>query len=202
VDRNAAHFLMTTTLFLLSKTLYTMKLHGFLLCLTALLDLSLASESSSNKNSVESGIRGRQLAFDWIGGYEPRTLVTDHAAIDLDQAELERLLSDDRKFDAAKAIYEKGGHSQPIARLKLTNPGPAPDGPIPARTIVLGNNTHGETIQGRLVEDVTWAAADDVVFLHVEYEGNHDQESPLNCQVGGLVVDDSGSHEGCKSCGV
>jgi len=69
---------------------------------------------------------------------------------------------------------------------------------ISARSIVLGNNTRGDTVQGRLVNDVTLGGdVDDVVFIEVEYEGNQDEESPLNCRVGGLVVDDSGSHEGC-----
>jgi hypothetical protein len=85
--------------------------------LSLLLVTLLVVYARFNEIVGDSSLRGGLgLAYVWIAGYEPRTLVTDHAVIDLDQEEIERLLTL-RRLDSVKAIYKKGGHSQPIAQI-------------------------------------------------------------------------------------
>lgn len=164
---------------------------------TACLTLALAlSSCSALRGSVSDSHRA--LQYDWIAGYEPRTQVVDELAIDLDQREMERLLSREESFDSGKAVYEKGGHSRSIARLKLTNTTVIPEGPIQAGTTVVGKNLRGEIIRGKLVETVhPWENEGDYVILAVQYEASEDDAKPLDCQIGGLVVQAAGQHEGC-----
>jgi hypothetical protein len=143
----------------------------------------------------ESLFRQRRLSYEWIAGYEPRTLVTDHAAIDLDQKEMERLLTF-RRLDSFKAIYEKGGHSQSIAKVTLVDALP-PVMPIPSSTIVIGWSANGDMVRGRLVEEVTWTSDDKEVALLVEYEAGEVQ-GKFVCQVGGLVDVDAMNQDGCE----
>ena len=63
-----------------------------------------------------------------VATFQPRSYVTDHARIDLDVQALIRALSLMR-FDSAKAVYELGGHSAPVAFLTIE----------PLRTMVLDN---------------------------------------------------------------
>jgi hypothetical protein len=163
----------------------------------SLLVMLLAAYARSNDIVDDSSLRGgRELAYEWIAGYEPRTLVTDHAAIDLDQEVIERLLAF-RRLDDAKAIYKKGGHSQPIAQIQLVDADP-PVMPIPAGTIVIGWSNNGDMVRGRLLEETTWTSEETNVTIFVEYQRNEAQESYLNCEVGGLVEISEANGDGCK----
>jgi hypothetical protein len=140
----------------------------------------------------------RRLAEDWIAGYEPRTFVQNHAAIDLDQAQIEDLL-DQRQLVLAKTIYVQGGHSQSIARLKLLD-APPPVKPILSETIVTGRTNAGGVVRGNLVEELTWTSSDKEVDVLVEYYTNKEQVEYDDCQVGGLVSISSANRGGCKYC--
>jgi hypothetical protein len=163
-----------------------MKLFGSLLLLLA----------GYGRSDNESQFRKRQLSYEWIAGYEPRTLVKDHLAIDLDQAEMERLLTF-RRLDAFKAIYEKGGHSQSIARVTLVDAMP-PVMPIASLTIVLGRTGNGDMVRGRLVEEVSWTSDDKEVDVLVQYEATEAEDNFVGCQVGGLVDVNQTNQEGCE----
>ena len=141
-----------------------------------------------------------------IATFQPRSYVTDHARIDLDVQALVRALSLLR-FDSAKAVYELGGHSAPVAFLTVE----------PLRTMVLdntmvtGTGPTGANVSGLVSVD----AARGNTVLKVRYVGNEPTPGPttlldpstsstpsaspssdrgaLPCVVGGLeVIDLSG----------
>ena len=90
------------------------------LLLILLCHLTLVSVQSDSFTSAKSSAR--------IATFQPRSYVTDHARIDLDVQALVRALSQLR-FDSAKAVYELGGHSAPMAFLTVE----------PLRTMVQDN---------------------------------------------------------------
>lgn len=113
--------------------------------------------------------------------------VTDHCAIDLDQAamgaELARETSD--SFDAARAIYNNGGSSKPYAVVTLEQP-------LALRmskgTPVVGMNSAGGEVLGRLYND----AIDGDSSIRIQYDTSDVQESYVGCRVGSLVEQDLG----------
>ena len=160
--------------------------------------------------------RQRKLNYELLAGYEPRTLVTNQAAIDLDQAEMEYQLSH-HHLDIFRHVYEQGGHSLSVARLTLlggdadsikdaededltTLPLPSPPAyEIPKNTEVIGWTKDGDIVTGRLREAlVPWDKDDANITILVEYNSNIDQTSYLGCQMGGLVHTDTMNEDGCK----
>lgn len=174
-----------------------MKFYGSVLFLA----LQAGQGRSENAETSLRSSNRRRLAYEWIAGYEPRTLVTDHAAIDLDQAEIENLL-EYRRLDAFRQIYEKGGHSQSIARVTIGGDSTIPILPIPKSTIVIGRNDKGDVIRGRLVDEVSWTSDDKDVTILVEYDASAEQANYVGCQVGGLVkvVNATLATDGCEYC--
>jgi hypothetical protein len=162
-------------------------------CLCCLV-LSLLTVSAG---ATDSSIPGRRLSYEWIAGYEPRTLVTDHAAIDLDQKEVEKWLAA-RMLDPVKDIYQQGGHSQSTALIHLSTNTEPPKMPIPSGTIVYGWTNNGDMVHGRLTEEAFWTSKDSEVTLLIEYQANEVQDNYVNCQVGGLVITSSDNRKGCK----
>ena len=166
--------------------------------LFVLLCLKVASAQSDRFTSAKSSAS--------IATFQPRSYVTDHARIDLDVQALTRALSLLR-FDSAKAVYELGGHSAPVAFLTVE----------PLRTMVLdntmvtGTGPTGANVSGLVSVD----AARENTVLKVRYVGNEPTPGPttlldpstsstpsaspssdrgaLPCVVGGLeVIDLSG----------
>ena len=166
--------------------------------LFVLLCLKVASAQSDRFTSAKSSVS--------IATFQPRSYVTDHARIDLDVQALTRALSLLR-FDSAKAVYELGGHSAPVAFLTVE----------PLRTMVLdntmvtGTGPTGANVSGLVSVD----AARGNTVLKVRYVGNEPTPGPttlldpstpstpsaspssdrgaLPCVVGGLeVIDLSG----------
>ena len=166
--------------------------------LVVLLCLKVASAQSDRFTSAKSSAS--------IATFQPRSYVTDHARIDLDVQALTRALSLLR-FDSAKAVYELGGHSAPVAFLTVE----------PLRTMVLdntmvtGTGPTGANVSGLVSVD----AARGNTVLKVRYVGNEPTPGPttlldpstsstpsaspssdrgaLPCVVGGLeVIDLSG----------
>lgn len=170
------------------KKVLKMKLFG-----TYLLPLGVCAWSE-NESVL---LRQRRLGYEWIAGYEPRTLITDHSAIDLDQLQMEMSLKS-LNFDEFEAIYENGGHSMSIAKVILKNPKP-PLRPIPANTVVLGTAVNGDVVTGVLLSELSWTTEDKEVLLLMQYAASDDQANHLRCQVGGLVKVLLGTiQDGCK----
>jgi hypothetical protein len=139
-----------------------------------------------------------QARFTPIVTYAPMTKVTDVAALDLDQNELERQLGVGA-LNNARAVYERGGNSLSIANLTLVNP----PGPMsyPQGTQVLGRTkgSANTTVLGILVdESVTWGANPGNVTIHVQYVTSTNQKTYSDCQSGGLWTFSEANLNGCK----
>mmetsp|Transcript_7559 Transcript_7559/g.15684 ORF Transcript_7559/g.15684 Transcript_7559/m.15684 type:complete len:511 (+) Transcript_7559:105-1637(+) len=115
--------------------------------------------------------------------YEPDSLVTDHNAIDRDQAAIQIELAKQTAdgFEKAKAIYEKGGNSKSVAYIKLDTGLP---NELTKGTDITGKNSSGETING--VSYSSYAAG--VTNIIVQYQTSTIQERYVNCQVGALQI--------------
>ena len=138
----------------------------------------------------------RYLDFQRIVGYEPRTQVTDQAALDLDQAAFEQELFLG-KFLKARTVYQEGGYSMSYAVLKLSKPtGPAH---FVAGTEVVGVAPSGGEVAGTLMEDASWKNHTAEVSVKVLYYTSDVQEKYVGCQVGGLYTFSAANLDGCKS---
>eukprot|EP00980_Cylindrotheca_fusiformis_P003784 scaffold834_cov123-Cylindrotheca_fusiformis.AAC.31 len=136
-------------------------------------------------------------AYEWITGYEPFTLVSDHAAIDLDQQKIDELLRL-ASIDSAQNIYEKGGNSQSIARLMILNPENVTVPVIFAGAQVVGMSAAGNHVFGSLVEDLSFnSSGSDHVEALVQYPTKTMADEP-HCRVGGLVSIKAESKGGCE----
>jgi len=126
--------------------------------------------------------------------YEPRSLVTDHNAIDLDQEaiqiELAKLTGDG--FQNAKEIYQEGGYSKSYAVIKLNS---SLTSQVTKGTVITGFDTTNEMVNGKAYS--TYAAG--VSEIIVQYSTLATQDSYVNCQVGKLTEPNT---DGCfKSSG-
>ena len=147
------------------------------------------------KTSLSQQLRSRRLSFDRIAGYEPDSQVTDHNAIDLDQAAIMNQLDlgTEAAFDVAQEIYEKGGNSKSYAQLTLTEPLTAP---IAKGTIITGLDSSDQAVTGKAYTD---AAVNDSI-LEVQYKTLDNQMNYVNCQVGALSLAGEGAtnKDGCE----
>mmetsp|Transcript_3258 Transcript_3258/g.6012 ORF Transcript_3258/g.6012 Transcript_3258/m.6012 type:complete len:510 (-) Transcript_3258:112-1641(-) len=132
---------------------------------------------------ADASVRGeRRLDRPKLGLYDPASLVTDHAAIDQDQAAIENALTATATpdYEAAKAIYIEGAYSKPYANLKLTST-TTPN--IPKNAAVLG-----VTVDGNAVEAVTYSETfGGSDSIKIKYNYGEDANSPSTCNVGGLA---------------
>jgi hypothetical protein len=136
-------------------------------------------------NAQLRGERRRRLSYVRIAGYGPGSKVTDHNAIDLDQAAMEGQLSkkNDDGFEVAKAIYEQGAHSKSYALVELVgNNGLSKD--LKKGTAVKGTGDLGGTITGKLYSN--YSEGDKII--KVQYDTTDDQDSYVGCQVGALPL--------------
>lgn len=140
-------------------------------------------------------LRGRKLAYERLAGYQPRSQVTDYAAIDLDQGEMEAELFIGR-FIKARIIYEQGGNSKSYARLSLQRPhGPTK---YPAGTQVFGVAPNGGETSGKLMEELVWGTNSTNVTALVLYDTSDIQADYVGCRVGGLYAFHDANLDGCK----
>ncbi|KAL3789110.1 hypothetical protein ACHAW5_004165 [Stephanodiscus triporus] len=125
----------------------------------------------------------RRLSFEKIAGYEPHSQVTDHAAIDLDQAAIEEQLAlhTTQSFTLAQKIYNEGGHSKSYAVLTLSSPLTSA---VLKEAPVVGQTADGREVSLKSYEDYPSGA--DVIQAY--YATTDVQESFMECQVGGLVT--------------
>mmetsp|Transcript_17620 Transcript_17620/g.49862 ORF Transcript_17620/g.49862 Transcript_17620/m.49862 type:complete len:501 (-) Transcript_17620:120-1622(-) len=131
----------------------------------ALLALALASSASAS--------------FEAIAGYEPLSIVTDHNAIDKDQALIESLLATGttQSIQQAKDVYEKGAFSKTVATVTVS--------PSLATAIAKGTKLSGKTADGTQVDGTLFEAyTANSGTLRFQYEVNSKQAQYVNCQVG------------------
>jgi len=131
-------------------------------------------------------------SYERIAGYEPGSQVTDHNAMDLDQAAIESQLglSTVDSFATAKKIYNEGAHSKSYAQITLS-------------TGLASAVSGGDPISGLAVDGsiVSAKAHDDAPIgsttLLVRYT-TLDSQTPhhVGCKVGALPVADQ-YHQGC-----
>jgi len=137
-------------------------------------------------------LRSRRLDYEWLALYRPQTLVTDHAAIDLDQLIIETQLArkTDEGFKNAKAIYLEGGYSKSFAQVKLIDPLPHPIG---KGTIVTALDKYGNPVAGKIMID----AEKGISTLSIQYKASESQADYVTCQVGALSSFGMEKLDGC-----
>lgn len=83
-------------------------------------------------------------------------------------------------FEAARAIYNEGGHSKSYAQVSLTTP---LSKSIQKGDSIMGRNSDGVEVQGKAYADYPSGTQ----IINVLYDTTDLQESYMNCQVGALV---------------
>jgi len=194
--------------------------HYYFTCLFFLPVLLLALQGSVDSSVVgvgsttaaAGGLRGRQeddgtttsssrrLEYSRLAGYEPRTQVTDQAALDEDQASMEEELFLGALLKA-KNIYEEGGHSKSYALLKLVTPqGPyafAAGTDVYGKTSTLESDGEQGEVFGTLVDDAAWGQDNTQnVTIKVAYKTSDVQGRHVGCKVGGLYTISEANRDG------
>jgi len=111
--------------------------------------------------------------------FVPKASVTDHAAIDLDQQEIEAELDKgtEEGFATAEAIYKTGGHSKPYAVVSIAT---ALAQELPLGTPVTGPSVDGTSTTGKLLD----VGKQGDTILKVQYSTTDDRANHVGCQVG------------------
>eukprot|EP00569_Conticribra_weissflogii_P017868 CAMPEP_0171447174 /NCGR_PEP_ID=MMETSP0881-20121228/38960_1 /TAXON_ID=67004 /ORGANISM="Thalassiosira weissflogii, Strain CCMP1336" /LENGTH=496 /DNA_ID=CAMNT_0011971581 /DNA_START=163 /DNA_END=1648 /DNA_ORIENTATION=+ len=149
--------------------------------LVAATTLTTVDASASSK---WSNLR-RYLSYEKVAGYAPGSQVTDHCAIDRDQAALEAELAKKtpEAFENALRIYKEGGNSKSYAQVTLTTPLSTFIG---AGTVILGRNSEGNEVAGKAYEDYQAGTS----VIKIQYATTDIQETYVECQVGALAEAD------------
>jgi len=149
---------------------------------TTTLAASSDAASSSKRGWTKAGLERKLFEPMTILTYTTGSQVTDHCAIDLDQAALEEAIAakDDAAFAAAMKIYEMGGHSKSYATVTLSTPLAAD---IPENEPITGVSASGEAVAGKAYAE-TAAGATELLVL---YATTDDMATYMNCKVGGLA---------------
>ncbi|KAL3935359.1 MAG: hypothetical protein SGBAC_009103 [Bacillariaceae sp.] len=143
--------------------------------------LAISALSLASAESQGASLR-RRLSWEKIAGYAPGSQVTDHCAIDLDQAAIEAELAKGTNdaFAAAARIYNEGGNSKSYAQIALT---PALTTNIAKGTSIIGRNAAGIEVAGKAYD--TYPPGTQAI--RVQYATTDIQSSYVGCQVGALV---------------
>jgi len=161
----------------------------------ALLPLCLWMAVSEASTPLIRGVDERRLSLQRIVGYEPRTQVTDQAAIDLDQKVMEEELFLGQMAKALN-VYVEGGHSGSYAQLTLL----APSGPVSfnAGDTVTGSTLTGGEVTGTLMEPLNIGEGNTQdIQIRVQYTTSDIQAKYVGCQVGGLYTFFEANRAGC-----
>ena len=147
---------------------------------SAALSLLLASSASAS-TSLRGLVQSRRLSYEKIAGYQPKSQITDHAAIDLDQAAIETLLADgtDQSFAGAQSIYLQGGNSKSFATITLSTP---LIGSVAKGAEVVGKDTTGAEVRGKMYESYDAGST----AIKIQYQTSDIQDSYVGCQEGAL----------------
>jgi len=129
-----------------------------------------------------------------IAEYEPRSQITDYAAIDMDQKAIQERagLAD---FNRALRVYQEGGHSGSYARVTLLNP--RENLKYAMGTGVAGTAERGFEVFAELLDDIEWASPDSVQ-VNIKYSVSDEQSHHVDCMVGALYTFEGGYRNGCK----
>lgn len=121
-------------------------------------------------------------SYERIGGYEPASQVTDHNAIDLDQAAMEEQLAlgTAESYTNALKIYSDGAFSKSVAEVTLSS---ALTANVPKGTPIMGKNAAGNQVAGKAYEDNAAGATS----IAVQYQTSDSQINYVGCQVGAAV---------------
>ena len=124
---------------------------------------------------------GRRLSFTNIAGYMPGSKVTQHNAVDMDQAAMQTAIAVKTAagFAAGESIYRNGGHSKSYAEFTI----PAAVNAIAADTAVSGFALDGVTA---LTGTVKSSVAVSGTILKVVYFSSETQSRVPSCAAGGL----------------
>jgi hypothetical protein len=132
-------------------------------------------------------------AFNRYAGYAPTNLITDYAAIDMDQEEFNLQLAD-RRVEMAMNIYQYGGHSGSYAVLNVT--GGSRGLSYPVGTVVHGLSSANDVVNGTLLEAMKFTGSS--AQVKVLYDVGPEQLYYVDCQVGGLWTVNRANRAGCK----
>merc|ERR1719486_718081 len=130
--------------------------------------------------------------YDQIAGYEPGSQVTDHAAIDQDQAAMESFMGEtktDDDFAKAKKIYQEGGFSKSYAELTV----PATPRDIKKGAPMYATSLTGGAVAGKAYED--FDAGSTTIKFH--YKTGDSQDTYSTCKAGGLLGTGLEHTDGC-----
>lgn len=146
----------------------------------AIVATTLAVAAEASATTKWNNVR-RRLSFEKIAGYKPDSQVTDHCAIDRDQAAIETLLAvaTNESFDNARKIYNNGGNSKSYAALTLTE-GLTSD--VKKSQKIRGKDADGQEVSGKAYQDYDSGTQN----IKVLYETTDIQSSYVQCQVGAL----------------
>mmetsp|Transcript_4401 Transcript_4401/g.6581 ORF Transcript_4401/g.6581 Transcript_4401/m.6581 type:complete len:551 (-) Transcript_4401:62-1714(-) len=150
---------------------------------TALLTLGINSCQGSGEENMVRGADSRRLEYEPIWKYEPKSKITDIAAIDQD---LRAIIRELRKYDFERAerIYKEGGHSGSVAKLKILTEGGLREDVTAGVQVVGPSLQNGDDgARGFLYRDAK--TGDDEII--VQYEVSPVQENYSFCQVGALT---------------
>lgn len=130
---------------------------------------------------LSPSLRQRRLSYETIANFEPKSQVTDHNAIDLDQEAIEIQLAKrtEAGFQTARDIYTKGGHSKSVAMIALNSP---LSSNIEIGTLVTGENAKGQEVLGKVYADYLKGTS----TIGIQYKTTDIQKSYVDCQVGAL----------------
>jgi len=160
-------------------------LTAWILQATANNDVVKTSSLRSAPNASSEIESSRRLSFERIANYAPRSLVTDHNAIDLDQMFMNKELVKETNsgFIKAKEIYIKGGNSKTIARVSLMSPLTVS---ISEKSDFIGEAENNDEINLTLLKDATSGTSQ----LLLRYATSEIQEYFNQCRVGALQDND------------
>ena len=88
-------------------------------------------------------------------------------------------IGSDAGFAAARKIYEKGGNSKSVAKVKLSTPLPAD---MKKGAAVSGQDANGAAVYGKLYTNYANAAT----TIEIQYLTSDVQKDHVGCRVGGL----------------
>mmetsp|Transcript_44814 Transcript_44814/g.50647 ORF Transcript_44814/g.50647 Transcript_44814/m.50647 type:complete len:583 (+) Transcript_44814:91-1839(+) len=153
----------------------------FLIALFTTESVSELSSLQMLRSSVDQQY-SRHLSYEMIAYYEPKSQVTDHNTIDLDQEAIELQLSasTDQSYEVARDIYTKGGHSKSVAVVTLATPLTKS---LKTATSVTGKNSDGMLVVGKIYDNYSSGASE----IGVQYKTIDIQKFVVGCQVGGLA---------------
>lgn len=125
--------------------------------------------------------------------------VTDHCAIDLDQFVIQEQLAfySDEGVEAARRVYQEGGHSKSYAEVKLSS---ATTADIAKDEAITGVDDAGAEVTGKAYAD--YPAGTDTIW--VLYTVPDVQADNVKCKVGGLpepILDGCLAAEGSLTVG-